>query len=76
MKIVVKAREDLKGYTKMIEEFDLETPDGATIEDVMDILNLPKREIRLIVLNGKAAKKEATLKDGDTVEFFPIICGG
>lgn len=76
MKIQVSAREDLKGYTKMVENFEIEVPDGSTAEDVLRILNLPKQEIRLIVVNGRAEKKEAVLKEGDHVEFYPIICGG
>lgn len=60
----------------MVEDFELEVPGGSSAEDVLNILKLPKQEIRLIVINGKAAKKETELKEGDKVEFFPIICGG
>jgi sulfur carrier protein ThiS len=37
---------------------------------------MPADEIGLTSLNGKAAPRDAVLRDGDKLEIFPVIVDG
>lgn len=39
-------------------------------------LNLPAKEISLVMVNGKHQREDYVLKDGDRVGIFPMIGGG
>ncbi|MBI5438240.1 MAG: RnfH family protein [Nitrosomonadales bacterium] len=61
--------------------FDVELPDGATIQDAINRSGILKQfpEIDLeknkVGIYGKVGKLDATLNDGDRVEIYrPITC--
>ena len=61
--------------------FDVELPDGATIQDAINRSGILKQfpEIDLeknkVGIFGKVGKLDAALNDGDRVEIYrPIIC--
>lgn len=54
----------------------LEIPEKSTVKDVINILNLPENEVKVIFVNGKHEKKDYVLNDGDRVAFFPAVGGG
>ena len=61
--------------------FDIEIPDGATIQDAINRSGILKQfpEIDLeknkIGVYGKVSKLDAVLNDGDRIEIYrPIIC--
>lgn len=61
--------------------FDVELPDGATIQDAINRSGIIKQfpEINLeqqkVGVFGKVSKLDAVLNDGDRVEIYrPIIC--
>ena len=61
--------------------FDMELPDGATIQDAINRSGILKQfpEIDLeknkVGIYGKVSKLDAALNDGDRVEIYrPIIC--
>lgn len=80
----VKAR--FKGYLarKIGEEIYLEFKDQVTLSEAVDSIlkagGLEKRGSILnsyrIFLNGKMAKMDTPLRDGDEIAFLPIIAGG
>ncbi len=39
-------------------------------------LRLPRKEISLVMVNGKYQKDDYILKDGDRIGIFPLIGGG
>lgn len=49
--------------------------EGAKIRDVLDEFRIIPGELALILINSDSSKENAVLKNGDTVELFPI-CGG
>jgi len=54
----------------------LELPVGATIQDLLQRLDLP-RERRIIVgLNGQSAAAETVLRDGDRLDLVTPMSGG
>jgi sulfur carrier protein ThiS len=56
----------------------LELKDGASIADALAELPVPldMGVVGLTSLNGKAAPRDAVLKDGDKLEIFPMIVDG
>lgn len=49
---------------------------GSTIRCVLNQLNIPVELVQNILLNGKHADLDNHLKDGDLIQFMPLICGG
>jgi sulfur carrier protein ThiS len=50
-------------------------PDDATVEHILGALDLPKL-MCVYIVNGGAAKRSASLRDGDRVEVYPPVAGG
>jgi molybdopterin converting factor small subunit len=60
---------------------DLSLPEGATFEDLLNFLNMPVSDDKIIVINGISHKQgnrvsALQLKEGDVVAVFPPIAGG
>lgn len=58
------------------DEQIVELPDGATVEDAVILLALPKEIPLLKILNGEHRPPKHALKDGDELALFPPIAGG
>ena len=54
----------------------MEVRDGMTIRDLLQQLKVPRKEIKVIFLNGVHAKDGDILKEGDRVGVFPSVGGG
>jgi len=76
LKVIAYVREDLKGYTGMQEQHELELKQGASALEVALLLGLPEVDIRLYVVNNTNVAKTKELHSGDIVEFYPLITGG
>ncbi len=50
-------------------------PENATVDDAVNILNLPHMAL-LKIVNGEHRPAHHPLKDGDEVALFPPIAGG
>ncbi|RMG75171.1 MAG: MoaD/ThiS family protein [Nitrospirae bacterium] len=74
MKVKVKLFATLQRYGA--SEQTLELPEGSTVQDVIERLNIPKDIPLLRILNAVHVKPEQPLKDGDTLALFPPIAGG
>jgi molybdopterin converting factor small subunit len=53
-----------------------EYPDQTLIGNVVRELNIPEREIGILLLNAVHAKLEQPLSDGDILAIFPLVGGG
>lgn len=49
---------------------------GATVEDVLQQLNIPADLVKLIFVDGVHASRESILKDGSRLGVFPPVGGG
>ena len=49
---------------------------NVSIDKLLEILKIPKKEISLVFINGKKANNHSILKNGDLVQLFPFIGGG
>jgi molybdopterin converting factor small subunit len=56
--------------------FDMEVPKGATLADLVDRLKLPREEVKVFFVNGRARPMDWPLDAGDEVGIFPLIAGG
>lgn len=56
--------------------FNLELSPGAITGQLLKTLGIPPNTQLVILVNGRQAKEETTLTDGDTVTLFPPMAGG
>jgi molybdopterin converting factor small subunit len=55
---------------------ELELKEGATVGDVIELLNIPPKFAALRLVNGVQSKLDKRLSDGDRISIFPQIAGG
>jgi molybdopterin synthase sulfur carrier subunit len=56
--------------------FEIDIPDGATVDDLVDRLKLPREEVKLFFVKGRARSIDWPLEPGDEVGIFPLVGGG
>ena len=56
--------------------FETELPEGATVADLVDLLKLPREEVKVLFVNGRARPIGWPLAPGDDVGIFPLVAGG
>jgi molybdopterin converting factor small subunit len=49
---------------------------GTSIEKIVEALNIPKDQIKLIFSNGVRCDVGAIVQDGDCIGIFPPVGGG
>ena len=59
-----------------VSNFKLELQNNAVVHDIFSTLDIPDDLPRVILCNGKFAKKEQRLSDGDVIAIFSPIFGG
>lgn len=58
------------------EVFPVELPDGATVTRLIQQLELPEEDVKLIFVNGIIRERDYPLSDGDELGIFPPVGGG
>jgi molybdopterin converting factor small subunit len=61
---------------RRLDRYRWDVPDGATVEQVLEMLNLPEEEATVLLINGRNVKRENVLKEGDVLHVFPPMAGG
>jgi molybdopterin converting factor small subunit len=56
--------------------FEINLPESATIVDLVNRLKLPKEEVKVFFVNGRARPIDWPLEPGDEVGIFPLVGGG
>jgi len=52
-------------------------PDSVkNVQDIMDVLNIQRKEVNILLINGFHQKPETEVKDADVVSLFPAVGGG
>ena len=54
----------------------LELEDGTTITQILEMLDIPKEEVTILLLNGFDGGLDRELKDNDVLSLFPPVGGG
>jgi len=58
------------------KELMMDLDSGTTPQMIIDILEIKREEVAILLVNGMDGKFEQQLKDGDTVSIFPPVGGG
>ena len=74
MHVTVKLFATFRDGRFKVEEMDL--PEGTSVLEVIQPLNIKPEELAICLQNGKDAKEYTVLKDGDTLALFPPVGGG
>lgn len=56
--------------------FLIELPEEATLQTVVDLLDLPEEEMKVAFVNGLIQELDYRLRLGDEIGIFPPIGGG
>ena len=78
--VTVKLFANLQQYApdgvKAAEPFEVEVPEAGTIEDLLGVLGIPKRETKVAFVNGRGRAHGYRLQADDEVGIFPPVGGG
>ena len=56
--------------------YQMETDSVKTVQDIMDVLSIERKEVNILLVNGFHQKPETEVKDEDIVSLFPAVGGG
>ena len=56
--------------------YQMEPASIHNVQDIMDVLNIDRKEVNILLINGFHQKPETVVKDGDIVSLFPAVGGG
>ena len=56
--------------------YQMEPDSIQTVQDIMDVLNIQRSEVNILLINGFHQKPETEVKDEDIVSLFPAVGGG
>jgi molybdopterin converting factor small subunit len=80
MLVEIKVFSSLRHYVppseKHLEGDKWDIPEEATVAQVLEMLNLPEKEVKVLLINGRHGDMERILKEGDVFHVFPPIMGG
>ena len=54
----------------------LELPEGCSLADLLERLEIPQGQVGIILVNGQNAAMKSTLSEHDVVSVFPLMGGG
>ena len=77
--VEVKLYADLRKYypnLKISEALTITVDDKAKLGNLLDELKVPRKEITVVLVNGKQEEESYLLQDGDRIGIFPLIGGG
>ena len=56
--------------------YQMEASSIKNVQDIMDVLNIQRSEVNILLINGFHQKPETAVKDEDIVSLFPAVGGG
>ena len=56
--------------------YQMEPGSVRSVQEIMDVLNIQRTEVNILLINGFHQKPETEVKDGDVVSLFPAVGGG
>jgi sulfur-carrier protein len=79
MKVEVRVFATLRRYLPELgisEPKLLEVPEGTTLDEIREIVGLPAKEVKVIMVNHLQADPENPAHDGDRITYIPAVAGG
>ncbi len=61
---------------KSVQEKEWEMPEGSTVGQILERLQMPKEVRVTVLLNNNSVDAKAVLKEGDIIHILPQIAGG
>jgi len=58
------------------KNYQMEPDSVKNVQDIMDVLNIQRSEVNILLINGFHQKPETEVKDEDIVSLFPAVGGG
>ena len=74
--MLVKVRLFATFRQERFDEKELELPQGCSLTDLMEYLEIPEKDSKVLLVNGLSASAKDKLSDADVVAIFPMIAGG
>ena len=56
--------------------YHMESDSVKNVQDIMDVLDIRREEVNILLINGFHEKPETEVKDEDIVSLFPAVGGG
>ena len=56
--------------------YQMEASSVKNVQDIMDVLNIQRKEVNILLIHGFHQKPETAVKDEDIVSLFPAVGGG
>ena len=56
--------------------YQMEAQSVSGVQDIMDVLNIDRKEVNILLINGFHQKPETPVKDEDIISLFPAVGGG
>lgn len=79
MRVTVKLFATLarfKSDAKSGKAFEVDLPEGAAVQDLIDTLKIPPEETHIVFINNCIQEPGIKLKEGDIIGLFPPVGGG
>ena len=54
----------------------LELAESTLLSEIITPLNLPKKQAKIVMVNGICVTDDCSLHDKDVIAIFPMIAGG
>lgn len=74
MKVRVKLFATLRNGREKDKVYELN--EKTKIKDVIEMLNIDRGDVKILLINGQDADFETELNEGDVVAIFPPVGGG
>ena len=76
IKVFSILRQHLSSSEKRPEGDRWDMPEGETVKGALDRLGLPGDQEMILLVNGRHAREDSILEDGDVLFIFPPLSGG
>lgn len=77
MRITIKLRGPLSKYGPDKEKFEYNiNSSSCTIEELLDMLNVPISPVLFVTVNGNKANMDTELQGDEIVTVYPKVAGG
>ncbi len=74
MELDIKLFASLRKFNPLLDKIKLD--DGTTVLELLERAGIPPSEVAIVLVDGRHAKLDQLLHDGETVAVFPPIAGG
>ena len=74
MELDIKLFASLRKFNPLLDKINLD--DGTTVLELLERAGIPPSEVAIVLVDGRHAKLDQLLHDGETIAVFPPIAGG